>query len=458
MGCDIAVATKEEVEVAMVVEEQDSYRKQVVIDGETCLLDILDTAGQEEYSAMRDQYMRTGEGFLCVFAINNTKSFEDIHHYREQIKRVKDSEDVPMVLVGNKCDLPSRTVDTKQAQDLARSYGIPFIETSAKTRQGVDDAFYTLVREIRKHKEKMSKDEEARLKYEKEEMERLEIQRIEKEKWHHLEEKWKHYIQCDGSPDPSISQDMNTFISLWKEETNETFEEVIVKSKLVLSQASTLADLDSGNMEKVIQDENVTLYVWANLKKNPRYKSIRFSETDIGFEIPRILATSDIALRLLHTHYDHVTPLKPILAPPKEQISTITELVQAEVKNVEETISKEKQEETKPQEDGSNLIPEEEVKAEEQDDTEVKMSSVEEESETAKCELEMKVLSETVSAAQLLLLENAVEKPDYFEENEVDLCQFTTLGGVYHLDIFELPPQCKPVKGWMIVEVGGLFN
>lgn len=65
---------------------------------------------------------------------------------------------MPMVLVGNKCDLPSRTVDTKQAQELARSYGIPFIETSAKTRQGVDDAFYTLVREIRKHKEKMSKD------------------------------------------------------------------------------------------------------------------------------------------------------------------------------------------------------------------------------------------------------------------------------------------------------------
>ena len=61
---------------------QDSYRKQVVIDGETCLLDILDTAGQEEYSAMRDQYMRTGEGFLFVFAINNSKSFADINLYR----------------------------------------------------------------------------------------------------------------------------------------------------------------------------------------------------------------------------------------------------------------------------------------------------------------------------------------------------------------------------------------
>uniref|UniRef100_A0A673LBK0 small monomeric GTPase n=1 Tax=Sinocyclocheilus rhinocerous TaxID=307959 RepID=A0A673LBK0_9TELE len=132
---------------------EDSYRKQVVIDGETCLLDILDTAGQEEYSAMRDQYMRTGEGFLCVFAINNLKSFADVHLYREQIKRVKDSDDVPMVLVGNKCDL-ARTVDTKQAQELARSYGIEFVETSAKTRQGVEDAFYTLVREIRHYRMK----------------------------------------------------------------------------------------------------------------------------------------------------------------------------------------------------------------------------------------------------------------------------------------------------------------
>lgn len=46
---------------------------------------------------MRDQYMRTGEGFLLVFAVNNAKSFEDISNYREQIKRVKDAEEVPMV-------------------------------------------------------------------------------------------------------------------------------------------------------------------------------------------------------------------------------------------------------------------------------------------------------------------------------------------------------------------------
>lgn len=53
-------------------------------------------------------------------------------------------------MVGNKCDLQSRAIDVKAASDLAKQYGVPFIETSAKTRQGVDEAFYTLVREIRK--------------------------------------------------------------------------------------------------------------------------------------------------------------------------------------------------------------------------------------------------------------------------------------------------------------------
>lgn len=55
--------------------------------------------------------------------------------FREQINRVKDSENVPMVLVGNKSDLSTRTVEMKQAQELARSYSVPFVETSAKTRQ-----------------------------------------------------------------------------------------------------------------------------------------------------------------------------------------------------------------------------------------------------------------------------------------------------------------------------------
>lgn len=59
-----------------------------------------------------------------------------------------------MVLVGNKCDLSQRSMDQRSINELARSFGIPYEETSAKTRVGVDDAFHALVREIRKHKEK----------------------------------------------------------------------------------------------------------------------------------------------------------------------------------------------------------------------------------------------------------------------------------------------------------------
>jgi len=130
---------------------EDSYRKQVTIDDETCLLDILDTAGQEEYSAMRDQYMRTGQGFILVYAITSRSSFDEIASFREQILRVKDKDKVPMVLVGNKCDLESeRQVTTSEVQELAKSFGCPFFESSAKTRVNVEESFYGLVREIRK--------------------------------------------------------------------------------------------------------------------------------------------------------------------------------------------------------------------------------------------------------------------------------------------------------------------
>jgi len=130
---------------------EDSYRKQVTIDDQTCLLDILDTAGQEEYSAMRDQYMRTGQGFLIVYSVTSPSSFHEVSQFRDQILRVKDADTVPIVIVGNKCDLiDNREVSNVEGRDLAKSFGVPFFESSAKSRINVEEAFYELVRETRR--------------------------------------------------------------------------------------------------------------------------------------------------------------------------------------------------------------------------------------------------------------------------------------------------------------------
>jgi GTPase KRas len=131
---------------------EDSYRKQCVIDDEVALLDVLDTAGQEEYSAMREQYMRTGEGFLCVYSITSRQSFEEINTFHQQILRVKDRDYFPMIVVGNKCDQDDkREVNQNEGKELAKTFGCKFLETSAKNKINVDEAFHDLVREIRRH-------------------------------------------------------------------------------------------------------------------------------------------------------------------------------------------------------------------------------------------------------------------------------------------------------------------
>lgn len=55
---------------------------QVVLDGEEVQIDILDTAGQEDYAAIRDNYFRSGEGFLCVFSITDDESFQSTLEFR----------------------------------------------------------------------------------------------------------------------------------------------------------------------------------------------------------------------------------------------------------------------------------------------------------------------------------------------------------------------------------------
>ncbi|KAF7998587.1 hypothetical protein HCN44_010995 [Aphidius gifuensis] len=130
---------------------EDSYTKQCVIDDVPAKLDILDTAGQEEFSAMREQYMRSGEGFLLVFSVTDHSSFDEIQKFHKQILRVKDRDEFPMLMAGNKADLDhQRAVAVEEAQNLSRLLKTPYIECSAKLRMNVDQAFHELVRIVRK--------------------------------------------------------------------------------------------------------------------------------------------------------------------------------------------------------------------------------------------------------------------------------------------------------------------
>ena len=113
-------------------------------DGSTCLLDILDTAGQEEYSAMRDQYMRGGNAFLIVYDITSMASYEDAQPMYDWIRRIKDTDSVPVVICGNKCDLAdSRQVSIAQGMALSKMCNdAPFFETSARLNINVTEAIH----------------------------------------------------------------------------------------------------------------------------------------------------------------------------------------------------------------------------------------------------------------------------------------------------------------------------
>lgn len=130
---------------------EDCYRKNVEVDGKPAFLDILDTAGQEEYSALRDQWVREGKAFLLVYSCTSRQSFEEIPQFRERILMVNEDEDVPMVLVANKCDLEhERQVSYQEGKKLADQYGgIPFIECSALKSINCDEVFHAAVRQIR---------------------------------------------------------------------------------------------------------------------------------------------------------------------------------------------------------------------------------------------------------------------------------------------------------------------
>eukprot|EP01083_Nonionella_stella_P080509 221309_1 len=139
---------------------EDSYRKMVIIDGQRCHLDVLDTAGQEEFSSMQDQWMREAQAYLLVYSITSQPTFEETWNLREKIIRTKEDENPVIVLVGNHCHLEhERKVQKEEGQKLVEEWGkyVAFYEASAKEKINVEDCFYQAVRLIWQKREDWNK-------------------------------------------------------------------------------------------------------------------------------------------------------------------------------------------------------------------------------------------------------------------------------------------------------------
>ena len=128
---------------------EDSYRTTININNQDIILNILDTAGQEEFYALRDQYIRSGDGYIIVFSITSVTSFLEVNAIKEQLNIVLDADNntlIPIILVGNKCDLEEyRQVQSSDAQRLAEEWRVKYFETSAKNKTNINRIFEELV-------------------------------------------------------------------------------------------------------------------------------------------------------------------------------------------------------------------------------------------------------------------------------------------------------------------------
>ncbi|NWR00428.1 RALA protein, partial [Paradoxornis webbianus] len=147
----------------------DSYRKKVVLDGEEVQIDILDTAGQEDYAAIRDNYFRSGEGFLCVFSITELESFAATADFRPgtalQVgshKREEEDNHVPGPVGQSSFAAAQDTIGLLGCEYTLSDHDQLFIHESPQVL--VYRVFFDLMREIRARKMEDSKEKNGKKK------------------------------------------------------------------------------------------------------------------------------------------------------------------------------------------------------------------------------------------------------------------------------------------------------
>ncbi|NXE02272.1 REBL1 GTPase, partial [Chaetorhynchus papuensis] len=122
---------------------ESTYNKVVVVGKDEFQLQLVDTAGQDEYTILP-------HGYVLVYSVTSLRSFQVVKTLREKLYESRGKTRLPVVLVGNKADLAlqSREVRTDEGKKLAESWGAIFLESSAKESQVTVGIFMKLIEEI----------------------------------------------------------------------------------------------------------------------------------------------------------------------------------------------------------------------------------------------------------------------------------------------------------------------
>ena len=128
----------------------DVFRKEILIDGESCILEFIDSAGADDFTALTDQWIIFCDGFLIIYDITHRESFGHVEGFLKKIQQIKDGLIAPTIILGNKCDLKDeRCVPFQEGESLAKRTGCNFMETSAKSRHNLIAAFTEIARETK---------------------------------------------------------------------------------------------------------------------------------------------------------------------------------------------------------------------------------------------------------------------------------------------------------------------
>jgi len=111
-------------------------------------LALWDTAGQERFRTLTSSYYRGAQGIILCYDCSQKSTFEHVKFWQDEVRKYSTNQDAILMLVANKCDLPEQQVSRQEGEDFAFSNSMMFIETSAKTRQGIKQAFEEVVFKI----------------------------------------------------------------------------------------------------------------------------------------------------------------------------------------------------------------------------------------------------------------------------------------------------------------------